>query len=102
MQKMMDEAPQVAERFFDMTKAIREHCSLSEKHAELVILGALVAVGGLRGLETHVRRACAAGASRADVLSSVLLTMPVVGITKANGAFEKALEVMETCEISNG
>ena len=95
MQHMIKEAPAVAQGFFDLTKAIRSQSVLGDKLNELVLIGIFVcAPQGLRGLSTHVERALTAGATKEEILSAILLALPVIGVTSTNLALERALETI--------
>ena len=91
MKNIIAHAPQVADAFFAFTRAIRESSALDPKTMELVLVGIFAAHRGLRGIGTHVERAAAAGASRAEILSAIMLAIPVVGITNVTLAVDAAL-----------
>lgn len=92
MQNMMKEAPQVAQGFFDLAKSVKQYSPLDEKVNELIILGIFTAQRGLRGLNTHVERAYAAGATKEEIIAAILLALPIVGITDVNMALDQVME----------
>jgi alkylhydroperoxidase/carboxymuconolactone decarboxylase family protein YurZ len=98
MKDLLREAPAVGEAFFGMTRAVREYSTLGPKVNELIILGIFAAHGGARGIHTHVERACAAGASKEDILAAILLALPVVGISKTNEAIAAAIAALQTID----
>lgn len=95
MKNILKEAPKVGEAFFAFTKAIRESSNLDPKTMELILVGIFAAHRGLRGIGTHVERAKAAGATKDEILSAILLATPVVGITNVTLAVDAALAQLE-------
>lgn len=96
MKNMMQEAPNVAQGFFDLAKSVKQYSTLDEKVNELIIIGVFTAHRGLRGINTHVERAMAAGATKQEIISAILLALPIVGITDVNLALDQAMEIIET------
>jgi len=94
MKNMMQEAPDVAQSFFDLAKSVKQYSPLDEKVNELVIIGIFSAHRGLRGINTHVERAIAAGATKEEVIAAILLALPIVGITDVNMALDQAMETI--------
>lgn len=91
MDKLIKEAPQVADAFFAMTKSIRESSALETKVNELVLIGVFTASRSLRGLKTHTERALQAGATRGEIISAVYLALPVCGIASVNMALNEVI-----------
>lgn len=98
MKNMMKEAPAVAQGFFDLAKSVKQYSPLDEKTNELIILGIFAAHRGLRGIDTHVERAMNEGATKEEIIASILLALPIVGITDTNLALDQAVEAIETIE----
>lgn len=96
MKNMMQEAPDVAQSFFDLAKSVKQYSPLDEKVNELIIIGIFSAHRGLRGINTHVERAMAAGATKEEVIAAILLALPIVGITDVNMALDQAMETIAT------
>jgi alkylhydroperoxidase/carboxymuconolactone decarboxylase family protein YurZ len=94
MKNMMQEAPDVAQSFFDLAKSVKQYSPLDEKVNELIIIGIFSAHRGLRGINTHVERAMAAGATKEEVIAAILLALPIVGITDVNMALDQAMETI--------
>ncbi|OKH25851.1 carboxymuconolactone decarboxylase family protein [Chroogloeocystis siderophila] len=94
MKNMMQEAPDVAQSFFDLAKSVKQYSPLDEKVNELIIIGIFSAHRGLRGINTHVERAIAAGATKEEVIAAILLALPIVGITDVNMALDQAMETI--------
>ena len=98
MKNMMKDAPAVAQSFFDLAKSVKQYSPLDEKTNELIILGIFAAARGLRGIDTHVERAMDEGATKEEILASILLALPIVGITDTNMALDQAIDAIETLE----
>lgn len=98
MKNMIKEAPSVAQGFFDLTKSVKQYSPLDEKTNELIILGIFAAQRGLRGINTHVDRAMDEGATKEEVISAVLLALPIIGITDTNLALDQVVEAIEIRE----
>ena len=74
------EAPRFAEAFQAGTKALEQASALDLKTRQLAYIAVLAALGLEGGLRVHVREAKAAGASREEVVSTVLVGLPAAGI----------------------
>lgn len=95
MKHLIDNAPGIADAFFDMTAAIRAHCPLTARERELVLLGILTANRAPRGIVTHVERALESGATKEEIISAITLAIPLSGIAVVNTALDVALETIE-------
>lgn len=95
MKYLIQEAKNVADSFFDLTKAIRSRSVLSQKENELVLIGIFTAQRAIKGIHTHVERAVQNGATKDEVLSAIILALPVVGIGKVNEALEVAMQYFD-------
>lgn len=91
MKILINEASGVADAFFAMTKSIREHSCLSAKNNELILIGIFTAHRSLTGIHTHVERALKAGVTKEEIISAIVLALPVAGIASVNMALEKAM-----------
>lgn len=98
MKNMIKNAPNVAQGFFDLAKSVRDYSPLDQRTNELIILGIFAAHRGLRGIDTHVERAMEGGATREEIIASVLLALPIVGITDTNLALDQAVGAIEAYE----
>lgn len=95
MKNIIENAPSVANNFFELTKSITEFADVIDpKTKELILIGIFTASGGLRGIETHVKRALDIGASKNEILGSILFALPVVGISNITLSMEKALSII--------
>lgn len=98
MKKIYENAPQIAKEFFALTEVITEYGNdngINSKIKELLLVGMFTAADGYRGIETHTKRAIQAGATKEELIATILYAIPVVGISKVNMALQKALEVLE-------
>jgi alkylhydroperoxidase/carboxymuconolactone decarboxylase family protein YurZ len=98
MKNMIKEAPDVAQGFFDLAKSVKQYSPLDEKTNELILLGVFTAHRGLRGIHTHVDRAMDEGATKEEIISAVLLALPIIGITDTNLALDEAITAIDNYE----
>ena len=78
-QMFMGEAPQHAQAWGAMVQALDHASALDKKTEELAYLAVLAALRMESGLPFHVQMARQAGASRAEVISAVLVGLPAAG-----------------------
>jgi alkylhydroperoxidase/carboxymuconolactone decarboxylase family protein YurZ len=78
-QMFMNEAPRHAEAWGAMVQGLGRASSLDEKTSSLAYLAVLAAMGMEGGVPFHVQAARKAGASREEVISSILVGLPAVG-----------------------
>ena len=84
MKNLIAEAPSIAEAFFNMTAVIREHCPLTPRERELIILSVLTANKAPLG-----------------IVSAITLALPLSGISAVNTALDVALETIEKLQIKS-
>jgi AhpD family alkylhydroperoxidase len=75
----MKEAPDHATAWMQAAKALDAASALDKKTEELAYVAVLAATRNVSGIPFHVKAARDAGATRQEVLSSVLLGLPAVG-----------------------
>lgn len=75
----LDHAPQHAKAWMGAVQGLEHACALDKKTAGLAYLAVLAALRMESGVAFHVRLAKAAGASRDEVISAVLLGLPAAG-----------------------
>lgn len=73
------EAPGHAGAWMEAVKALDGASALEEKTAELAYLAVLAALRLESGVPFHAKMARQAGASRAEIISAVLLGLPAAG-----------------------
>jgi AhpD family alkylhydroperoxidase len=79
-QAFMTEAPQHAEAFMQAVQGLAAASALDGKTEELAYLAVLAALGMASGVPFHAKLAKAAGATREEVISAVLLGLPAAGL----------------------
>lgn len=95
---LRSEMPEVAEQFYNLTKSVKGYSPFTEKWNELLLVAIFATHRALRGLGTHIRRAMAEGATKEEILSAILLALPVIGAPDINAALERTLEVIQEQE----
>jgi alkylhydroperoxidase/carboxymuconolactone decarboxylase family protein YurZ len=78
-QTFMSEAPQHAQAWGGMVQGLAEASALDGKTAALAYLSVLAALRLEGGIPFHVQAAKQAGATRAEVVSAVLIGLPAAG-----------------------
>lgn len=78
-QVLFREAPATIQAWLNVDRALAEHSALDPKTAELAYLAVLAALGLERGIAFHAAEARKLGATRAEVLSAVLVGLPAAG-----------------------
>ncbi len=75
----LTETPDHAKAWGDAVRALSEASALDSKTWNLAYLAVLAAVGMDSGVPFHVKAAEAAGASRDEILSTILVGLPAAG-----------------------
>lgn len=88
------EAPEQANAWMEVVKKLDEASALDSKTEEIAYIAVLSAVGLLSGIPFHVAHAKELGATREEIKSAVLLSLPAVG-NKAIAALPVALEAFD-------
>jgi alkylhydroperoxidase/carboxymuconolactone decarboxylase family protein YurZ len=91
------EAPEVQKIWMDMVENLDKAISLDNKVKELSYISVLAATGLKNGLPFHVSLAKSQGATRDEIISSVLLGLPAVG-NKVVSALPIALKAYDDVE----
>ena len=78
-QAFLKEAPGQAEPWMQMVMALDKASALDKKTEELAYLAVLAALRMESGVPFHVRSAKEAGATRAEVISAMLVGLPAAG-----------------------
>ncbi|MCE5277541.1 MAG: carboxymuconolactone decarboxylase family protein [Planctomycetaceae bacterium] len=74
------EAPEHAQAFMAMVRQCAAASALDAKTSELAYLAVLAAIGRVSGVAFHVQQAKAAGASRSEIISAILVGLPAAGL----------------------
>ena len=78
-QAFLNEAPGQAQAWMEAVHGLDEASALDKKTEELAYLSVLAALRMESGVPFHVKSAKAAGSSRAEVISAVLVGLPAAG-----------------------
>jgi alkylhydroperoxidase/carboxymuconolactone decarboxylase family protein YurZ len=78
-QTFMNEAPQHAQAWGAVVQGLAGASALDRKTAELAYLAVLAALRLETGVPFHIQAAKAAGASREEVVSAILVGLPAAG-----------------------
>lgn len=89
-----EEAPQHAAAWMTLTQGLAAASSLDNKTHHIAYLSVLAALRRVNGIPFHVKMAKAAGASRDEVISAILVGLPLAGhgVTEALPAAIDAYE----------
>jgi alkylhydroperoxidase/carboxymuconolactone decarboxylase family protein YurZ len=91
---LMKETDGVGQAFMDAVFIMAEKCALDKKTHELAYISVLVSTKMYGGLPFHIQQAIELGASKAEIISAMLVPMPIVGIQVAD-ALPYLTNVME-------
>lgn len=78
-QTFMSEAPQHAQAWGTMVQGLANTSALDKKTSALAYLAVLAALRMESGVPFHVQAAKQAGASRAEIISAILIGLPAAG-----------------------
>jgi alkylhydroperoxidase/carboxymuconolactone decarboxylase family protein YurZ len=78
-QTFMSEAPQHAQAWGAMVQGLATATALDRKTSALAYLAVLAALRMESGIPFHIQTAKQAGASRAEVISAILIGLPAAG-----------------------
>lgn len=90
----MTEAPEHAKAWGGMVQALGQASALDTKTGELAYISVLAVLNRTSGIPFHVLSAKAAGATREEVISAILLGLPAAGhvVTQALPAAMEAYD----------
>lgn len=95
MKHLISEAKDVADSFAALIKSINERSVFSKKLNELILIGIFTADKAHRNLQIHVKKALENGATKDEIISAILLALPVTGINRVSEALSIAMEMVE-------
>jgi alkylhydroperoxidase/carboxymuconolactone decarboxylase family protein YurZ len=81
MELFKKEAPEVADAFNDLIKALINLKGLDGKTKQLIYIAMKASVGDETAVKAHIPMAKALGASKEEVVEAILLTLTVSGIS---------------------
>jgi 4-carboxymuconolactone decarboxylase len=96
--QFMEKHADIAEAY----KKVGDMCTnvgpLDDKNQHLIQLGISIGAGSKGGVKSHARRALDAGATKKEVIQSVLLSMTIIGFPAMIAAWEWVQEVVSARE----
>jgi alkylhydroperoxidase/carboxymuconolactone decarboxylase family protein YurZ len=95
----MTEAPEHAQAWGEMVRALAQVSALDAKTGELAYIAVLATLNRTSGIPFHVHSAKAGGATREEVISAVLLGLPAAGHVVTQ-ALPPAIEAYNKKEIT--
>ncbi len=102
MMLFQTEAPEVAEAFNGLIKAISAQPGLDAKTRQLIYIGIKASQGESGAVVAHVPMARAAGASRVEVRDTILLTTTVSGVRGVVTCLADALRIYDQIDEGKG
>lgn len=89
------EAPEVAKAFDELIHTLRMSKGLDEKTKQLIYIAMKSALGDSIAIKFHVPMAKKLGATRAEVLDAILMTLTVVGLKGVVTTLPEALKIYD-------
>jgi alkylhydroperoxidase/carboxymuconolactone decarboxylase family protein YurZ len=80
MEVFRDEAPEVAEAFNGLIQSLVASKGIDQKTKQLIYIAMKASAGDIMAVRAHVPMAKAAGATKAEVVDAILMTLTVSGI----------------------
>lgn len=80
MELFQEEAPDVAQAFNGLIQSLIERDGLDQKTKQLIYIAMKAAMGDDVAVKYHIPMAKAAGATKAEVVDAVLMTLAVSGV----------------------
>jgi alkylhydroperoxidase/carboxymuconolactone decarboxylase family protein YurZ len=77
----LEESKEIGHAYMNFIKELSSKSSLEKLTHDLVYISALVASGSIGGIAFHVKEAKSHGATRDQIKSAVLATMPLIGMS---------------------
>ncbi len=99
IEAMKTEKPEVAQAFLDMVKAVRANVAFDEKTGQLHVISILTALQAFDGVAFHTRVAVKEGATRDEVVSSIICCLATCGIGPTMKAMESAVNVLNELDV---
>jgi AhpD family alkylhydroperoxidase len=89
------EAPDIAKAFDDLIKAIAASKGLDEKTKQLIYIAMKASNGDVSAVNAHVPMAKKLGATKAEVVDAILMTLTVSGIRGVVSCLPEAVKHFE-------
>jgi alkylhydroperoxidase/carboxymuconolactone decarboxylase family protein YurZ len=97
-QRFKDEHPDIANALSHVGELCDKAGPLNDKNRHLVQLGIAVGASSKGGVRSHVRRALEAGATKDEIIQTLLLSTTIVGFPAMIAAYSWAEEVFAAPE----
>jgi len=95
MEIFQKEAPEVAEAFNGLIKAIVAQEGLDQKTRQLIYIAMKASMGDVLAVKAHIPMATEAGATRNEVTGAILMTLTVSGIRGVVTCLPEAVRYFE-------
>lgn len=89
------EAPEVAKAFDGLIEALKQTDGLDAKTKQLVYIGIKSALGDPKAIVYHVGMAKSLGATRGEILDTILITLTVCGLNGVASCLPAALAAFD-------
>lgn len=93
---LKQEAPEVSDAFNGLLSAIASKGSLDDKTRQLIFIGIKSSQGDVSAVTSHIPMAKQAGASREEILDTIILTLAISGTQGVSSCLVPALECIES------
>jgi len=94
-EKFSEEFPDITERYKQLGVACRASGPLEEKIQDLIKLGISIGANSQGAVRSHTRKALAAGATREEIIHTVILSLTTTGFPNMIAALGWVKEVLE-------
>ncbi|HUW65132.1 MAG TPA: carboxymuconolactone decarboxylase family protein [Spirochaetia bacterium] len=94
-QLLRKENPLVADAVKNLRSTIAKTNPMDEKTSNLIIIGAATAMKSGAALREHIQAALKCGATREEIISTILILTPALGIPNILFALPIAIQEME-------
>lgn|SRR5512136_1908191 len=88
--------------FVNLAREIETCGPLTKREQELIMLATTVMDHSSHGIELHVDKALRNGATREEIVHTIVCCLPVAGLAKVNEALEVGLAFIEQVEKAAG
>ena len=95
MEVFQKEAPEVAEAFNGLIQSLVASKGIDPKTKQLIYIAMKASMGDIMAVRAHVPMAKAAGATKAEVVDAILMTLTVSGIRGVVTCLPEALQQFE-------
>lgn len=89
------EAPEVSKAFDQLIESLKQTTGLDAKTKQLIYIGIKSAMGDPKAIYYHVAAAKELGASRAEIVDTILITLTVCGLNGVASCLPVALSVYD-------